>query len=91
MAREGDAMDAIAYSNARKQLAKLMEQVCEDHDAVIITRRNAGSVVMISLEDYNAIQETAYLLNSPANAERLRKSIDQYATGKHKPRELVED
>lgn len=84
-------MDAIAYSNARKELAKLMERVCDDHDAVIITRRNADSVVMISLEDYNAIQETAYLLNSPANAERLRKSISQYAKGKHEPRDLIED
>ena len=91
MAAKDEVMDAIAYSDARKELAKLMERVCEDHDVVIITRRNAGSVVMISLEDYNAFQESAYLLTPPANAERLRKSIGQYAKGKHRPLELIKD
>jgi antitoxin YefM len=74
-------MDAIAYSNARKELAKLMERVCDNHESVIITRKNADSVVMMSLADFNAIQETAYLLRSPANAQRLRQSIKQYQSG----------
>ncbi len=68
-----------------------MQRVCEDHEAVIITRKNAGSVVMMSLKDFNSIEETAYLLRTPANAKRLRKSIQQYGEGKHHPRDLVED
>lgn len=83
-------MDAIAYSNARKMLAKLMERVCENHETLIITRKNAGSVVLMSLDDYNSIQETAYLLRTPANAERLRRSIQQYKNGKITPRKLKE-
>ncbi len=53
-------MDAISYTAARTNLAKTMEQVCEDHSPVIITRSKSQSVVMISLEDYEALQETAY-------------------------------
>lgn len=80
--RGGITMDAKSYSAARKDLAKTMEKVCDDHSPVIITRKNARAVVMMSLEDYNAIEETAYLLRSPANAERLRQSIKQAEDGK---------
>lgn len=75
-------MDAINYTTARKNFAKTMDKVCEDHEPVIITRENAQPVVMMSLEDYNAIEETGYLLSRPANAKRLRKSIQQYEQGK---------
>ena len=74
-------MDAISYSSARKNFVKTMEKVCEDHSPVIITRKNANAVVMMSLEDYNAIEETAYLLRSPENAERLLASIKQAEQG----------
>jgi antitoxin YefM len=70
-------MDAQSYSSVKKELAKMMEKVCDDHSPLIITRKNALAVVMMSLEDYNSIEETAYLLRSPANAERLRQSIKQ--------------
>ena len=70
-------MEAISYTNARSNLAKTMEKVCEDHDVVIITRRNESSVVMMSLEDFQALEETAYLLRSPKNARRLLASIAQ--------------
>ncbi len=83
-------MDAIAYSTARENLLKTMERVCDDHEPVIITRKNARSVVMMSLEDYNAIQETAYLLRSPANAERLRTSIRQYEQGNYQNNDILE-
>lgn len=66
-----------------QQPTPAMEQVCNDHEPVIVTRKNARSVVIMSLEDYNAIQETAYLLRSPANAENLRTSIKQYEQGKY--------
>lgn len=75
-------MQAISYSTVRKNLVETMERVCDAHDPVIITRRNARSVIMISLEDYNSIEETAYLLRSPANALNLRESIAQYEAGK---------
>ena len=64
-------MKAITYTAARENLASTMDQVCLDRDPVIITRKREQSVVMISLEDYEALEETAYLLRSPANAKRL--------------------
>ena len=70
-------MEAISYTNARTNLAKTMEKVCEDHDFVIITRRNERSVVMMSLEDFQALEETSYLLRSPKNARRLLESVAQ--------------
>ena len=82
-------MEAISYSAARKNLVKTMEQVCDDHNTVIITRKNARAVVMMSLEDFNAIQETAYLLRNPSNAERLRQSIKQAEEGKLSYHELI--
>jgi len=75
-------MDALSYSSVRKNLVKTMEKVCDDHSPVIVTRKNARAVVIMSLEDYHAIEETAYLLRSPANAERLQQSIKQAEDGK---------
>ena len=83
-------MDAITYSAARANLAKTMDRVCEAHDMVIITRQGGPSVVMISLEDYNAIEETAYLLKSRTNAARLLGSIERLDAGKGQERTLVE-
>ena len=83
-------MDAISYTRARGNLAKTMEKVCDDHAPVIITRKSAGSVVMISLEDYQALEETAYLLRSPKNAKRLIESIAELETGGGTERLLVE-
>ncbi len=84
-------MDAIAYSNARKNFSAIMENVCDAHNPVIITRKNSKSVVVMSLEDYNAIEETMYLLRSPANADRLRASIAEFEDGNYKVRELIDD
>jgi antitoxin YefM len=53
-------MDSISYTAARANLAKTMDQVCESHDPVIITRSGQESVVMLSLEDFNSLEETAY-------------------------------
>ena len=63
-------MKAITYTAARESLASTMDRVCMDHDPVIITRNRDQAVVMISLEDYESLEETAYLLRSPANARR---------------------
>ncbi|MBI5589203.1 MAG: type II toxin-antitoxin system prevent-host-death family antitoxin [Deltaproteobacteria bacterium] len=70
-------MKAITYTTALQNLAKTMEQVCEDHSPVIITRKTNDSVVIMSLEDYTALEETAYLLQSPKNTRRLVESIAQ--------------
>ena len=83
-------MDAISYIYARKNLAQTMNKVCEDHDPVIITLRNKKAIVMMSIEDYESLNETAYLLRSPRNALRLMESIDELESGMGKERDLVE-
>ncbi len=75
-------MTAITYTAARETLAATMDRVCVDHDPVIITRNRDQAVVMMSLEDYESLQETAYLLRSPANARRLMESIAELNKGK---------
>ena len=82
-------MDAISYSTARANLAKTMDRVCEDHTSMIITRQGQASVVMLSLEDYQALEETAYLLRSPANAKRLLSAVEALGRGKGKERKLA--
>lgn len=84
-------MDAITYSYAREHLASMMTQVCDNHTPVIITRQKAKAVVMMSLDDYNAIEETAYLLRSQANADRLRQSVADAKAGNLQRHDLIED
>jgi antitoxin YefM len=81
-------MDTITYTSARSNLAKTMEKVCDDHAPVIITRKTARPVVMMSLEDFEALEETAYLLRSPKNARRLLESIAELEAGKGIEKEL---
>ncbi|AMK78115.1 MULTISPECIES: type II toxin-antitoxin system Phd/YefM family antitoxin [Methylomonas] len=83
-------MDAISYSAARANLAKTMDKVCADHAPIIITRKSESPVVMLSLEDFQAMEETAYLLRSPANARRLLESIAELESGQGTERELIE-
>lgn len=82
-------MDAISYTAARANLAATMNRVCDDHEPLIITRNSEQSVVMMSLEDYKSLEETAYLLRSPENAQRLMASIAQLETGKGKEQVLM--
>ena len=81
-------MEAISYTAVRNNLAKTMDQVSDTHEPVIITRQKGASVVLMSLEDFNAYQETAYLMRSPKNAERLNRAIRQIESGRAKPRKL---
>jgi len=83
-------MDAISYTDARSNLSKTMQRVCNDHVPVIITRKSESPVVMMSLEDYQAMEETAYLLRSPVNARNLLESIEELDSGKGVERELAE-
>ncbi len=84
-----DAMNAITYSTARAKLADTMDRVCEDHEPIIITRSGQQAVVMISLDDFKALEETSYLLRSPKNAQRLLESIAALESGKGKVRSLA--
>jgi antitoxin YefM len=83
-------MNAVTYSQARTNLAKIMDKVCDEHSPIIITRKNQRSVVMISLEDYQSLEETAYLLRSPKNARRLLESIAELQAGGGMERELLD-
>lgn len=83
-------MTAVTYTQARNNLAKTMDKVCDDHTPIIIARKNQRSVVMISLEDYESLEETAYLLRSPRNARRLLESIAELDSGGGTERELLE-
>ncbi len=70
-------MDSISYTAARRNLGKVVDQVCNDNAPVVITRRGKASVVMMSLEEYQAMEETAYLLRSRTNALDLFESIGE--------------
>ena len=82
-------MDTITYSAARASLATTMDKVCQDHEPLIITRSGQPSVVMLSLDDFKALEETAYLLRSPENAKRLLSAVTALAKGKGKERQLT--
>lgn len=83
-------MDTVTYTAARANLASTMNRVCEDHEPLIITRNSEQSVVMMSLEDYKALEETAYLLRSPVNAQRILASVAQLEAGLGKEQGLIE-
>jgi len=81
-------MRSITYSYARQHLAEAMKNACADHDPIIVTSKNDNSVVLMSLDDYEGLQETAYLLRSPKNTRRLLDSIRQLEGGKGKIKQL---
>ncbi len=83
-------MNALTYTEARENLATTIKKVCRNHDPVIITRKREDAVVMMSLDDYESLQETAYLLRSPENAQRLLEAVKQLEAGKGKERKLIE-
>ena len=83
-------MDTLTYSEARSKLANTMDRVCDDHAPIVITRKNSQSVVMMSLDDFQALEETAYLLRSPKNAKRLVESIVELKSGGGTSRKLIE-
>ncbi|WP_281981858.1 type II toxin-antitoxin system Phd/YefM family antitoxin [Azonexus hydrophilus] len=82
-------MDAMTYTTLRANLASTMDRVCDDHEALIITRNGDQAVVMLSLEDYKALEETAYLLRTPANAKRLLSAAAQLNADQGTERELA--
>ena len=83
-------MKALSYTALRKTLAKTMEKVCDDHEPIIVTRKSEGAIVMLSLDDYESLEETAYLLRSPKNVKRLIESVVQLEEGKGLEKALQE-
>jgi antitoxin YefM len=88
---EEEEMDAINYSDLRSNLKSTLDKVCENHEPMIITRKNSDNLVLVSLEDYSSIEETSYLLKSPKNAKRLRESIQSFYDKNGVERELLGD
>jgi antitoxin YefM len=84
-------MNAITYTAARENLASTIDKVCNDRVPVIITRKRNQSVVLMSLEDYESLEETAYLLRSPANAKRLIASVEAAEKGSVLSKEIDVD
>ncbi|REC57918.1 type II toxin-antitoxin system prevent-host-death family antitoxin [Rhodosalinus sediminis] len=81
-------MDVVTYTDARASLKDVMDRIIHDRVEVVVTRKNREAVVMISLDEYNAIQETLHLLKSPENARRLRTSIAQLDAGEGAERDI---
>ena len=84
-------MNIINFSEARKQLKRVLDQVVNDADYTVISRRDAEDAVVMSLEQFNGLMETVHLLKSPANAAHLSKSIKQYRKGNIKKRDIEPD
>lgn len=84
-------MRVINYSEARNNLKSVLDQVSSDADFTVISRRDAEDAVVMSLEQFNSLMETVHLLQSPANAKHLAKSIEQYQKGKLKRADLSND
>lgn len=84
-------MRVVNFSEARSHLKTVLDQVSEDADYTIISRRNADDAVVMSMEHFNGLMETVHLLKSPSNAEHLARSIEQYRTGKIEEHDLIND
>ncbi len=84
-------MQVLSFSQARAGLKQAMDDVCRDHEPAVITRQRGDHVVILSLEDYNSMAETMYLLGTEKNASRLRSSVAQHKAGTVSTKELSLD
>jgi antitoxin YefM len=84
-------MRTMTYSESRARYAETLNAVSDDREEVVITRAGKDPVVIVSLDDYQSLKETAYLLRSPANARRLLGAIDRLEHGEGVVRELTDD
>jgi antitoxin YefM len=84
-------MDTLSYSAFRNQLAGVLDKVNEDHKPVMITRQNGKPAVVMSVEDFQSYEETAYLMASPKNAERLNLAITEVEKGQTLQHKLIEE
>jgi antitoxin YefM len=83
-------MDVLSYSVFRTQLGKALDKVNDDHIPIMITRQNGKPAVLMSLEDFKAYEETAYLMASPKNAARLNQAIADIEAGNTAQHDLIE-
>lgn len=83
-------MNALTYTYTRQHLADVMRSVNEDHIPVVVTSQRGKPVVILSLDDFHAFEETAYLLRNPQGAKRLLESVEELRTGGGQIRELTE-
>lgn len=83
-------MKTMTYSQSRANYAQTLDAVVNDREEVVITRNGREPVVIVSLEDYESLKETAYLLRDPANARRLLRSIERLEAGGGEAHELLE-
>ena len=82
-------MDALTFTDTRANLKDVMDRVVNDHAPVLVTRQKADAVVMVSLADWNAMQETMHLVSSRANAARLMESLTEMNAGGAQERDLI--
>ncbi len=83
-------MQVVTFTEARNSFKSVLDRVANDVDYTIITRRDAEDAVVISMDSFNSLMETVYLLKSPANAAHLARSIEQYRTGQTVKENLVD-
>lgn len=83
-------MKTMSYTESRARYAEVLDSVVKDREEVVVTRAGHEPAVIVSLDDYESLKETAYLLRSPANARRLLASIDELEAGRGEERELLE-
>lgn len=84
-------MRIVSYTEARNSLKAVLDSVVDDADTAVITRRDAQDAVVMSLDYYHSLMETVHLLRSPANAEHLNRSIEQFKAGKVSRRDLIDE
>jgi len=84
-------MKIVSFTEARNSLKAVLDSVVNDADTAVITRRDSEDAVVMSLDYYNSLMETVYLLRSPANAEHLNRSIEQFKAGKVTGRNLIDE
>lgn len=84
-------MDTMSYTAFRSHLASMLDKVNEDHKPILVTRQNGKPAVVLSLDDFKSYEETAYLMASPKNAERLNSAIRQLESGKGKKGNIIEE
>jgi antitoxin YefM len=83
-------MKTMSYTESRARYAEVLDGVANDREEVIITRAGHDPVVIVSLEDYESLRETAYLMRSPANARRLLDAMERLETGRGEPHDMID-
>jgi len=83
-------METISYTAFRNHLATSIDRVNDNHEPLLVTRQNGSPAVVISLEDFKSYEETAYLMASPKNSERLNSAVNQLENGKGTAKDIIE-